>query len=64
VQEALLISSLGCQKERHIQGIKLGEYVFRFNNNKQLTINKQHRLGSHEEQLLLFSLVHLILCYA
>jgi hypothetical protein len=29
---------------------------------KQLAINKQHRLGSHEEQLLLFSLVHLILC--
>jgi len=31
-------------------------------NNKQLTINERHGLGSHEEQLLLFSLVHLILC--
>ena len=34
------------------------------NNSKQITINKQHRLGSHAEQPLLFSLVHLILCYA
>jgi len=33
-------------------------------NNKQLTINERHGLGSHEEQLLLFSLVHLILCWA
>lgn len=33
------------------------------NNSKQITINKQHKLGSHEEQPLLFSLVHLILCY-
>ena len=32
-------------------------------NNKQLKINKQHGLGSYDEQLLLFSLVHLILCY-
>ena len=31
-------------------------------NNKQLTDNRQHRIGSHEEQPLLFSLVHLILC--
>jgi len=38
--------------------------MIKFNNNKQITINKQHRLGSHEEQPLLFSLVHLILCYA
>ena len=29
---------------------------------KQLTNNKQHRLGSHERQHLLFSLVHLTLC--
>jgi len=33
-------------------------------NEKQLTINERHGLGSHEEQLLLFLLVHLILCYA
>ncbi len=33
-----------------------------FNNSKQITFNQQHRLGSHEEQPLLFSLVHLILC--
>ncbi|MHA1410845.1 MAG: hypothetical protein ACTSQY_11150 [Candidatus Odinarchaeia archaeon] len=33
-------------------------------NDKQLTINERHGLGSHEEQLLLFALVHLILCYA
>jgi len=33
----------------------------KFNNSKCFTINKQHRLGSHEEQTLLFSLVHLIL---
>jgi len=32
--------------------------MLKFNNTKQLTINKQHRLGSHEEQPLLFSLVH------
>lgn len=31
-------------------------------NIKQLTINKQHRIGSHGEQPLLFPLVHLILC--
>ena len=31
-------------------------------NNKQIIVNKQQRLGSHEEQPLLFSLVHLILC--
>jgi len=31
-------------------------------NNKQLTINERHGLGSREEQPLLFSLVHLILC--
>ncbi len=33
-------------------------------NNKQITSNKQQRLGSHEELPLLISLVHLILCYA
>jgi len=33
-------------------------------NNKQLTINEQHGLDCHKEQLLLFSLVHLILCWA
>ena len=36
--------------------------MFKLNNSKQITTNKQHRLGSHEEQLLLFSLVRLILC--
>ncbi len=36
--------------------------MFNFNNSKQTPINKKHRLGSHEEQPLLFSLVHLILC--
>lgn len=36
--------------------------MIKFNNNKQLTINKQHRLGSHGEQPLQFPLVHLILC--
>ncbi len=34
------------------------------NNNKQLKIKGQHRLGVPEEQPLVFSLVHLILCYA
>jgi len=38
--------------------------MIKHNNSNKLTINKQHRLGSHEEQPLLFSLVHLILCYA
>jgi hypothetical protein len=33
-----------------------------FINNKQLIINKRHRLGSNEKQPLLFLLVHLILC--
>jgi len=28
--------------------------MIKFNNNKQITINKQHRLGSHEEQPLFF----------
>jgi len=37
--------------------------MLKFNNSSQLTIKRQHRLGSHEEQPLLFSLVHLILCY-
>jgi len=32
------------------------------NNNKQLTKNRSMRLGSHNKQLLLFSLVHIILC--
>ena len=36
--------------------------MIRFNNNKQIKISEQHILGSHEEQPLLFSLVHLILC--
>ena len=35
----------------------------KFNNSKQIIIKLQHRLGSHEEQPLLFSLVHLILCW-
>ena len=37
--------------------------MIKFNASKQITFNKQHRLGSHEEQSLLFSLVHLILCW-
>jgi len=37
--------------------------VIKFINNKQLTINERNRLGSREEQPLLFSLVHLILGY-
>jgi len=37
--------------------------MIKFNNSKQITIIKQQRLGSHEKQPLLFSLVHLILCY-
>lgn len=43
--------------------IKRGENMHKFNNSKQITIKKQHRLGSQEEQPLLFLLVHLILCY-
>jgi len=38
--------------------------MIKFYNSKQITINKQQRLGSHEEQPLVFSLVHLILCCA
>jgi hypothetical protein len=38
--------------------------MIRFNNNKQLIINKQHKLGSHEEQPLLFSLINLVLYLA
>lgn len=38
--------------------------MINFKNSKQLTINKQHRLGSHGEQPLQFPLVHLILCSA
>jgi len=33
------------------------------NNNKHLTKKHNICIGSHEKQLLLFSLVHLILCY-
>jgi len=62
VQEALPIFSLGCQYEQHIKVNKQGEKMIKSNNSKQITINKQQRLGSHEEQPLLFSLVHLILC--
>jgi len=36
--------------------------MYNVNSNKQLTINKQHRLGGHGKQQLLFPLVHLILC--
>ena len=36
--------------------------MFKHNNGMQITINKPQRLGSHEEQPLLISLVHLILC--
>ena len=35
----------------------------KINSNKQLIIKGQHGLGGHEEQPLIFSLVHLILCY-
>jgi hypothetical protein len=38
--------------------------MIKLNSSKQFSINKQHRLGSHEKQSLLFSLVHLVLCYA
>lgn len=38
--------------------------MIKFNNSKQITIKKQQILGSHEEQALLNSLVHLILCWA
>ena len=41
---------------------RYGSNVIKFMNSKQLTIKKRYGLGSHEEQLLLFSLVHLILC--
>ena len=34
--------------------------MIKFNNSKQITTNKQHRLGSHKEQPLLFSLLRLI----
>jgi hypothetical protein len=61
--EVLPIFSFGCQYEQHIQENKLGEKMMKFNNSKQITINKQQRLGSHEELPLLISLVHLILCY-
>jgi len=36
--------------------------AIKFMNNKQLTNNEQHGLDSHKEKLLLFSLVHQILC--
>ena len=62
--EALQIFSLGCQYEQHIQVYKQGEKMTIFNNSKQITVNKQQRLGSHGEQPLQFPLVHLILCYA
>jgi len=58
------IFSLGCQYEQHIQNDKQVEKMIKFNNSKKITINRQHRLGSHEKQPLLFSLVHLILCKA
>jgi hypothetical protein len=35
--------------------------MIKFNNSNQIIINKQQRLGSHEEQSFLNSLVHLIL---
>lgn len=37
--------------------------MIKFSNSIQITINKQHRLGSHMKQPSLISLVHLILCY-
>ncbi len=36
--------------------------MIKFNNSKQITVNKQQRLGNYEEQPLLFLLVNLILC--
>jgi hypothetical protein len=42
---------------------KTGEFMYNLKNNKQLTNNRQHSLGSHGKQQLLFPLVHLILCY-
>jgi len=38
--------------------------VCKLTNNKQITNNRQHRIGSHEEQPLLFSLVYLTLYWA
>ena len=38
--------------------------MFKAFNGKKLTNNKQVILGSREKQHLLFSLVHLILCWA
>lgn len=38
--------------------------MYNLTNNKQLSNNRQYRIGSHKEQHLLFSLVHPILCYA
>jgi len=38
--------------------------MIKFTNNKPFTIHERHGSGNHEEQLLLFSFVHLILCYA
>jgi len=52
-----VIFSLGCQNEQHIQGVKKAEGVIKLNNGKQITFDKQHRLGCQEEQPLLFSLV-------
>jgi hypothetical protein len=44
--------------------IKSGISMRKLNNGSYLTNKQQHRLGCHKEQPLLFSLVHLILCYA
>jgi len=38
--------------------------MYKLSNNKHLTNNRQHNIGGHGEQPLLFSLVHLILCWA
>ena len=62
--EALPIFSLGRPYEQLIQGDKQGEKMIKYNNSKQITINKHYRIGSHKEQPLLFSLVHLILCWS
>jgi len=37
--------------------------MYNLSNNKQLTNNRQHSIGSHGKQQLLFPLAHLILCY-
>jgi hypothetical protein len=58
----MLFEYLWAISQSLLQSNKYGEKMIKFNNSKQIIINKQHRLGSHEKQPLLFSLAHLILC--